>query len=179
MPSQLECGLFRMQQGIAGRGALTAPKRGEPARRERRIGKPARAARSGLLRVRIETNNCEDCSDDTIAIREQPTGEREDRNRDGSGARQGCAKSEEHRAAKGIVEVPDRRARQSRIEEFHQRHREGREKHRCYGEERRTVPSRCGRRRKRSIGRRLAAEPQPVQRHNCGEYGGNRPDQPA
>lgn len=110
-------------------------------------------------------------------MRKNPAREGKHRDRDDGSARERRAQSEQHRPAKCVVEARERSSGQSRVEQFHRRNGHRREQHRGAGKERRAPPTRCRRRRKRSVGRSVAAEPQTVQRDRAGDHGGDRDDQ--
>ncbi|MGA8097466.1 MAG: hypothetical protein WB810_02280, partial [Candidatus Cybelea sp.] len=63
--------------------------------------------------MRAGTDDPDDCSDDTIAMRKNPACEGERRDRDDGGARDRRAQPEENRTAKRVVETRERRAGQS------------------------------------------------------------------
>jgi len=167
-----------MAKDIGGRSALTAPQRGEPTRADRSAGKAARPTRAGID-LRAETDDPDDRGDDAIAMRENPTGQSEDRERDRGGARKRRAQPEEDRAAKRVGEARERRSGKSRVEQFHRRNDNRREQHRGAYKERGAAPARRRGRRKRSIRRRVAAEPQAVQRDCAGDDGRERHDDAA
>jgi len=110
-------------------------------------------------------------------MRKNPARQGEHRDRDGGGTRERRAQPEEHRPAKRVVETRERRAGQSRVEQFHRRNGYRREQHRGAGEERRAPPTRCRGRRKRSMGGRITAEPQAAQRDHTGNHRGEHGDQ--
>lgn len=142
MPSQCACCVIGMQHGIIRRCAFAAPQRGKPARRERNVAEPPRGVRAGLLRLQTETDDCNDRSDDAIAIRKQPTGQRENHDPDGGSACNRRAYAQEHGAAKCVIEARKRCAGESRVEELHQRNGDGREEDRRADKEWRAPPTR-------------------------------------
>ena len=70
MPS--ECDVSGMDEGIRGRGALAAPKGGEPSLTDRRVTERARSTRNGMLSLRRKANDTNDRGNEAMAVRKKP-----------------------------------------------------------------------------------------------------------
>jgi hypothetical protein len=163
---------------MTGRGALAAPQCGKPAGADWSVGEGARPPKAGK-RLRTGASNPDDRSYNTLSMREDPAGQCVHRDRSDGCACECRDQPEEHGSAERIVEVRQRRTGQSRVEYLHRRNDYRREQHRRTDEEGCAPPTRRPRRRKRSIGRHVAAKPQAMQGDDTGEQSGDGDDEPA
>lgn len=161
-----------------GRGALAAPQCGEPARAYWSIGEGSRPPKAGK-HLRTCASKADDRGYDALSVRENPACQCEHRDCGGGRACECRDQTEEHGSAERVVEVRQRRTGQSRVEHLHRRNDERCQQHRRAHEEGCALPTRRPRRRKRSIGRHVAAEPQAVQGDDTGEQSVYGDDQSA
>ena len=111
--------------------------------------------------IRSPNRRC-DRGNDSVAAREQPASDREQRRADEDPANGGGRDAEQHRTAVRIVEAVDVRTAPARVGDFHQRNGDTGERDR-QGDEECAVPP-AGRRRcaRTAIGGRFAAKPEPA-----------------
>jgi hypothetical protein len=128
------------------------------------------------LKLIGSANRRRDRGNDSIAAREQPASDREQRGPDEDPADGGRRDAEQHRTSVRIVEAVDCRTAPARVGDLHHRNRDAGERDRRCDEKRAAPPARRRCRPPTAIGGRFAAKPETAAREHEGRGDRDRAD---
>jgi hypothetical protein len=146
---------------ITRRCAFTPAERDEARLADGNAAEPVEVLRVCLSLIRSANRRC-DRGNDSVAAREQPASDREQRTADEDPADGGGRDAEQHRTAVRIIEAVDVRTAPARVGDFHQWNGDAGQRDRYCNEECAVPPTGRRRRARTAIGGRFAAKPEPA-----------------